>query len=865
MEDFTLRCMRFDEFAVRFSLALFAAELAVVLAYSVHLTILDIELLLVVDVLVCLLSAAFLIMLLIASIDGWMDASERISILCVAFTGFMLQGVGILLKDIVVHVLGIALLFSAYVSSWRVLRRKRILLSATASVGAAVFGVLLRLAGQPIQASTLIYIISSSLLTAFALMALLAGELKNIEEREKEAREAKQKAESEYRMYQSIKRFALSGVESLLRLTVQSRARHPAYPSQYSAASSDDELLEEVVNALLNIYRATFFYNIAWEEKFYENLKSREGFISFSGDSLRLRIPLGTGFTSSSRSSSDSEYLSEMAELEPEAAALLLHPLVRRAAAVHQLPLVNKVYLGATHTRLEHMVGVAALAGKVADALYDEIINNIKTYKLNNLEEAFKKYIKNDEKGRLRFKVLVQVAALLHDVGHFGLGHAIDGVAPHVFERFLESEMLIRDKPDNLALRYLLTRARGTDTDLPEHVQWALTIRGLFDEKISKEFVEDVLGVSFYETVLSGKDPSSSLAYLIRTLVIGAEGQKVTNSLDLDRVDYLTRDFIHTRLFTPIEKDILEKIDLLIQNLISNANNVVEIKKSDEVPALFFAIKDKDIIDARDKLRNIMYSYVYSCSHKLLMDAIAMRLVFEACKILEDFGSMRFKRDDARRAILALLYAPTETVLPLVRLILDLGYRKDDEKKELLHALYDLLANYEMYANTAEDLSFDNNSEVSFNVNGRTLVIKKITLEFLINSEKIFEIVSDKVDEQLKDLKANLSEAINKIRNGEKIEREIIAQSHIALDTFCERYVLWLRHSEAFEHADAILSDTLSIKKCIALYSHASILRNIYSKVSIPPNLYDVAILENLLTKEAVAFAVYFRNQEETK
>jgi HD superfamily phosphohydrolase len=800
-------------------------------------------------------------MLLIASIDGWMDASERISILCVAFTGFMLQGFGILLKDIVVHVLGIALLFSAYVSSWRVLRRKRILLAATASVGAAVSGVLLRLAGQPIQASTLIYIISSSLLTAFALMALLAGELKNIEEREKEAREAKQKAESEHRMYQSIKRFALSGVESLLRLTVQSRARHPLYPSQYSAASSDDELLEEAVNALLDIYRTTFFYNIAWEEKFYENLKSREGFIFFSEDSLQLRIPLGTGFTSST----SSEHLSEMAELEPEATALLLHPLVRRAAAVHQLPLVNKIYLGATHTRLEHMVGVAALAGKVADALYDEIIKNIKTHKLNNLEEALRKYIGNDEKGRLRFKVLVQVAALLHDVGHFGLGHAIDGVAPHVFERFLESEMLIRDKPDNLALRYLLTRARGTDTDLPEHVQWALTIRGLFDEKTSKEFVEDVLGVSFYETVLSGKDPSSSLAYLIRTLVIGAEGQKVTNSLDLDRVDYLTRDFIHTRLFKPIKikKDILERIDLLIQKLISNANDVIEIKKSDEAPALFFAIKnkDKDVIDARDELRNIMYSYVYGCSHKLLMDAIATRLVFEACKILEDYGSMRLKRDDARRAILALLYAPTETVLPLVRLILDLGYRKDDEKKELLYALYDLLANYEMYANPAKDLSFNNNSEVSFNVNGRTLVIKKITLQFLINSGKIFEIVSDEVDGVLKELKANLRKAIEEILNKEgKIKQEIIVKTCLALDTFCERYVLWLRHSEAFERADAILSNMLSIKKCIALYSHASILRNIYNKVSIPPN--DIAMLENLLTTEAVAFVAYFRNQK---
>src|SRR3989344_291322 len=75
-------------------------------------------------------------------------------------------------------------------------------------------------------------------------------------------------------------------------------------------------------------------------------------------------------------------------------------PEFERLRRIKQLGLAHFVYPSATHTRFEHCLGVMHLAGKVADKLSEYVTE--------------------------REKELLQLAGLLHDVGHVAFSHLVD-------------------------------------------------------------------------------------------------------------------------------------------------------------------------------------------------------------------------------------------------------------------------------------------------------------------------------------------------------------------------------------------------------------------------------------------------------
>ncbi|EFW93743.1 hypothetical protein ZOD2009_01330 [Haladaptatus paucihalophilus DX253] len=87
-------------------------------------------------------------------------------------------------------------------------------------------------------------------------------------------------------------------------------------------------------------------------------------------------------------------------ELPPVAAELLDTAPVQRLRHIKQLSTVRLVYPSANHTRFEHSIGVAHLAGRALDRL--------------GIDDR-------RAKG-------VQAAALLHDVGHGPYGHQTEGI-----------------------------------------------------------------------------------------------------------------------------------------------------------------------------------------------------------------------------------------------------------------------------------------------------------------------------------------------------------------------------------------------------------------------------------------------------
>ncbi|HET6765356.1 MAG TPA: HD domain-containing protein, partial [Longimicrobiaceae bacterium] len=93
------------------------------------------------------------------------------------------------------------------------------------------------------------------------------------------------------------------------------------------------------------------------------------------------------------------------------------HPVFQRLRRIRQLAWTEMVYPGAVHTRFEHSLGVM----HVATRMFDRIT---KTCGPSLAELQF------EEDGLKRQRILIRLAALLHDVGHSPFSHAGEDLMP---------------------------------------------------------------------------------------------------------------------------------------------------------------------------------------------------------------------------------------------------------------------------------------------------------------------------------------------------------------------------------------------------------------------------------------------------
>jgi HD superfamily phosphohydrolase len=97
---------------------------------------------------------------------------------------------------------------------------------------------------------------------------------------------------------------------------------------------------------------------------------------------------------------------------------IISQPAFQRLRRIKQLAWTDYVYPGAMHTRFEHSLGVMHMA----TLLYDNVVD--RCWPLLSGKLSY------DDAGKRRYKKLVRLAALLHDVGHGPFSHAAEDLAP---------------------------------------------------------------------------------------------------------------------------------------------------------------------------------------------------------------------------------------------------------------------------------------------------------------------------------------------------------------------------------------------------------------------------------------------------
>lgn len=259
-------------------------------------------------------------------------------------------------------------------------------------------------------------------------------------------------------------------------------------------------------------------------------------------------------------------------ELNEWEKSIIDHPVFQRLRRIKQLGWTDMVYPSANHTRFEHSLGVMFIATK----MYDNIVKKS--------EDILIERLSYNKAGLKRDRMLVRLAALLHDVGHSPFSHVGEKIMPK------------KEETNNFYTH--------------EDYSGALVLH-----KMKEVIEEHSLNQNYHITVdeiykfLQGKSETGR-SLIWRNLI--------SSQLDADRADYLLRDSYHIGVKYG-EFD----LDRLIQSLI------IALDPETSQPTIAVDIGGKQVAESLIISRYMMFTQVYFHHTRRAYDILINKLLRE--------------------------------------------------------------------------------------------------------------------------------------------------------------------------------------------------------------------------------------------
>jgi HD superfamily phosphohydrolase len=195
--------------------------------------------------------------------------------------------------------------------------------------------------------------------------------------------------------------------------------------------------------------------------------------------------------------------------ISPDELAVVDHRVYQRLRGVKQLGFTDMAFPGATHTRYAHGLGAMEVATRMFDALFP-------------LERGHL-----PPETRARFRQMVRLALLLHDVGHPPASHASEAAMPKRralgLDCFSDAEQDARASHEDYTILLLLKSALG--------------------DVLRRRFGEAGVQPEDVAHLVSGRFPSRAAGFVEGGVdYFPVLSQLVSGEMDADRMDYLQRD-----------------------------------------------------------------------------------------------------------------------------------------------------------------------------------------------------------------------------------------------------------------------------------------------------------------------------------
>ncbi len=315
-------------------------------------------------------------------------------------------------------------------------------------------------------------------------------------------------------------------------------------------------------------------------------------------------------------------------KIPSEIVPVMVLPLFERLQQVYQLSTTYLFYPGATHTRLEHSLGVAELTRRVFAAWTEK--RGLSKYE----------HVKSLEK-------VAFLAALLHDIGHPVWGHVLDSITGYIVPILGEQAgvtSLKFKKLDKTIASYLLL----AKTQLREVVNTIARLVGETGIGVSDEV--KLADIVYYliagEEQLPAEKWARDLEELYRGIACTLEHLPNTSCLDADRLDYLLRDLHHTHLLELQNVPVNVRYANAILREFINSNFTVpfrigtENKGSISLPSIEGEVFSKNYPHIRDELRNYLYDVLYESFARAFIDSLIARLGYTVIKVLAELAEL---------------------------------------------------------------------------------------------------------------------------------------------------------------------------------------------------------------------------------